>query len=151
MHLKSLGAITARTLSYSMCEFEMIDNVGDANVRKVYNQAAELWTDLHSKLADRCQQLKEQQKKDEKIRALEGREMPLTEDLLYHLELHGDSDSESEDSDDEDEGIAEQKRLRRKFRSRKPGLLKVSAFVILKSFTLKRPPTCQWLMDAHVP
>jgi len=53
--------------------------------------------------------------------------VPLTEDLLYHLELHDDSDSEGEDSDDEDEAIAEQKQLRRKFRNRKPGILKVGA------------------------
>ena len=34
MHLKSKGAIVARTLSYGACEFEMIDNVGDEKVRK---------------------------------------------------------------------------------------------------------------------
>ena len=136
MHLKSLGAITARTLSYKMCEFEMIDNVGDANVRKVYNQAAELWTDLHTKLADRCRQLKEDEEKKKKIKALEERGVPLTEDLIYHLELHDDSDSEGEDSDDEDEAIAEQKQLRRKFRNRKPGILKVSAYC---HFEIMRP------------
>jgi hypothetical protein len=131
MHLKSIGAITARTLSYSMCEFEMIDNVGDANVRKVYNQAAELWTDLHSKLADRCAQLQQDVEKKKKIRWLEERELPLTEDLIHHLELHEDSDSEDEDSNDEDGAIAEQKELRRKFRNRTPGVLKVGARVIL--------------------
>ena len=124
MHLKSIGAIAARTLSYSMCEFEMIDNVGDADVRRVYNQSAELWTDLHSKLADRCKQLSEDEIKNKKIRALEEREVSLTDDLLYHLQLNEDSDSESGDSDDEDEAISEQRNLRRKFRNRKPGILK---------------------------
>ena len=90
MHLKSIGAIAARTLSYSMCEFEMIDNVGDADVRRVYNQSAELWTDLHSKLADRCKQLSEDEIKNKKIRALEEREVSLTDDLLYHLQLNED-------------------------------------------------------------
>ena len=131
MHLKSLGAITARTLSYSMCEFEMIDNVGNANVRNVYNQSAELWTDFYSKLADRCAQLRQDADKNKRIRALEERELPLTEDLLYHLELHDDSDSESDDSEDEDGALAEQKNLRRKFRNRTPGVLKVCACIVL--------------------
>jgi len=125
MHLKSIGAITARTLSYSACEFEMIDNVGDEKVQKVYNQSTELWTDLHSKLADRCADLKDDEDKNRRITALEAREDGvISEDLLYHRDLHMDSDSEGEDSDDEDEAIAEQKRLRRKFRSRQPKVLK---------------------------
>jgi len=54
MHLKSTGSICARTLSYSACEFEMVEDVGDDNVRKVYNESSELWVDLHTKMADRC-------------------------------------------------------------------------------------------------
>ncbi|KAL7527287.1 hypothetical protein ACHAXR_001879, partial [Thalassiosira sp. AJA248-18] len=126
MHLKSIGAITARTLSYAACEFEMVEGVGDDKVRLVYNNSAELWTDLHSKLADRCAALKEDEKINKRIRALEerGEDTTLSEDLLFHKELHEDSDSEGEDSDEEDEAIEEQKRLRRKFRNRKPKTLK---------------------------
>ena len=65
MHLKSIGAIAARTLSYSACEFDMVDNVGSKKVRKVYDQSAELWTDLHTQLADRCAQLKEDEQRRE--------------------------------------------------------------------------------------
>ena len=131
MHLKSIGAIAARTLSYSACEFDMVDNVGSKKVRKVYDQSAELWTDLHTQLADRCAQLKEDEQVNKRIAALENREDGvLTEDLLYHRDLHADSDTEGEDSDDEDEGIAEQKRLRRKFRNRKSKTLKVSGLTI---------------------
>lgn len=127
MHLKSIGAIAARTLSYSACEFEMIDNVGDEKVQKVYNQSAELWTHLHSKLADRCADLKDAEEKNKKIRALQARDDGvLSEDLLYHQDLNEDSDSEGEDSDDEDDAIAEQKMLRRKYRGRPPKTLKVS-------------------------
>ena len=124
MHLKSIGAIVARTLSYSMCEFDMIDNVGDASVRKTYNESSELWTDLHSKLADRCRKLKAGEEMEKKIKALEDREVSLTDDLLFHQELNQDSDSESDESDDEDECLDEQKKLRRLFRSRKAGVLK---------------------------
>ena len=46
MHLKSIGAIVARTLSYSACEFEMVAGVADDKVSQVYNGATELWTDL---------------------------------------------------------------------------------------------------------
>jgi len=44
MHLKSAGAIVARTLSYEACEFELIENVSDDSVRKIYNDAANLWS-----------------------------------------------------------------------------------------------------------
>jgi len=123
MHLKSIGAIMARTLSYSACEFEMVEGVGSDKVRNVYNSAAELWTDLHAQLADRCQQLREDEAKNKRIEAI-GDEFDMSDDLRFHRDLHMDSDSESEDSDDEDEAIAEQKRLRRKFRNRKAKTLK---------------------------
>jgi hypothetical protein len=44
MHLKSIGAIVARTLSYEACEFELIEDVSDDSVRKIYNDAANLWS-----------------------------------------------------------------------------------------------------------
>ena len=112
MHLKSIGAITARTLSYSACEFEMLDGVSDEKVTAVYNNATELWTDLHSKLADRCQLLMEQASKNKKIRNLEeraemdGKDVVLSEDLRYHQDLHMDSDSEGEDSSSSDDSTS---------------------------------------------
>ena len=42
MNLRSIGAIVAHTLSYSACEFEMVDNMGEVKVQKVYNQTTEL-------------------------------------------------------------------------------------------------------------
>ncbi|KAL7553446.1 hypothetical protein ACHAWF_017186 [Thalassiosira exigua] len=127
MHLKSIGAIVARTLSYSACEFEMVEGVGDDKVRKVYNSATELWTDLHSRLADRCALVRENEEKNKQIEKFYERDDPLeqlSEDLLYHRELYMDSDSEEEYSDDEDDAIEEQKTLRRKYRGRKPRTLK---------------------------
>ena len=44
MHLKSVGAIVARTLSYEACEFALIEDVSDDSVRKIYNDAANLWS-----------------------------------------------------------------------------------------------------------
>lgn len=45
MHLKSVGAICARTLSYEACEFALIEDVSDDSVRKIYNDAANLWSE----------------------------------------------------------------------------------------------------------
>ena len=127
MHLKSIGAITARTLSYSACEFEMVENVGNDKVQKVYNRATELWTDLHSKLVDRCEILKKEEELNKIIRRLEaqGEDAELSDELLFHRDLHEDSDSEGEFSDDEyDDAIVAQRNLRRKYRNRKAKHLK---------------------------
>jgi len=128
MHLKSTGSICARTLSYSACEFEMVEDVGYDNVRKVYNESSELWVDLHTKMADRCASLKAKGQLDKRIDALQSRgDGVLSDDLLYHQSLHADSDDEDDgylDSDDEEDRIGEQQRLRRKYRNKKPSHLK---------------------------
>ena len=67
--------------------------------------------------------LREKERKNKNIDALLSRGDSLSGDLLHHQELHGDSDSEDED-DEDNEGIAEQRRLRRKFRNRKPKTVK---------------------------
>lgn len=119
MHLKSIGAICARTLSYEDCEFALVDNDSDEKARAVYNSAAELWGDLLSALADKCAQLKGKGKTDKRILDILERGDPLPDDLLFHKNLHCDSDSEDDyDSEDEGEGINEQRFLRRKYRNR---------------------------------
>jgi hypothetical protein len=119
MHLKSIGAICARTLSYEDCEFALVDNDSDEKARAVYNSAAELWGDLLSALADKCAQLKGKGKTDKRILDILERGDPLPDDLLFHKNLHCDSDSEDDyGSEDEGEGINEQRFLRRKYRNR---------------------------------
>ena len=44
MHLKSIGALCARTLSYESCEFQLIDGISDVKVQKTYNDATAVWT-----------------------------------------------------------------------------------------------------------
>lgn len=46
MHLKSIGALCARTLSYEGCEFELVDGISDVKVQRLYNKATEIWTDV---------------------------------------------------------------------------------------------------------
>ena len=46
MHLKSIGALCARTLSYEGCEFELVDGISDEKVQRLYNKATEIWTDV---------------------------------------------------------------------------------------------------------
>ena len=123
MHLKSMGALCARTLSYESCEFEMIDGISDDKVRNLYNQAAAIWTDLHAQLAERCRKLNKRDEMQEKIAKwtaeMDG-EGGLSDEMRYHLNLHRDSDSES---DDEDDDKLEERKLRRDYRGRQAKFL----------------------------
>jgi hypothetical protein len=124
MHLKSVGALCARTLSYESCEFELVDGISNDKIRRLYNQATELWTDLHAQLADRCTNLNKRDEMEEKIAKWtskiveDGEDGVLTDGMRYHLDLHRDSDSESDDEED-DMRLTEERRLRRKYRDRK--------------------------------
>ena len=122
MHLKSIGAICARTLSYEDCEFALVENASDKNAREAYNSSAELWGDLFVKLGERCADLKAVEKAEKRIRDLDGKGQDLPEELRFHQNVHEVSDDD--DSDDEGIGICEQKRLRRKFRDRKSKTLR---------------------------
>lgn len=153
MHLKSIGAIVARTLSYEACEFELIEDVSDDSVRKIYNDAANLWSkcavrmhpsylflkcldsniaivstvDLHSHLADRCAKLEKEvniQKQIAKTLEKQGGQGLLSEEELFYQGLNEDSDSEDEENEDKDDPLVIQRELRRKFRHRKPSHLK---------------------------
>lgn len=115
MHLKSMGALCARTLSYESCEFELVDGISDEKVAALYNKASEIWTALHSQLLDRCTKLKGRDEMREKIKKW-SKEMQLTQDMRYHLDLHRDSDSESEN--DDDDKLVEERKLRRTYRER---------------------------------
>ena len=118
MHLKSMGAICARTLSYEDCEFELVENASNDTSRNVYNSSAELWGDLLVALGDRCAHLLGKSKKDRIIDELEDRGETLPEDLQFHRDLHANSDNETDDDSDDEDGICEQKAVRRKYRNR---------------------------------
>lgn len=122
MHLKSIGALCARTLSYESCEFELVDGVSDDKVRTLYNQASEIWTDLHSKLVDRCKKLNKKEEMKDKI-AKFGEDGELSEEMRYHLDLHRDSDSESDDDEDDKAKLSEERKLRRMYRERQSKFL----------------------------
>ena len=113
MHLKSLGAIVARTLSYKSCDFEICDGVSDDKVREVYNRATELWTDLHCQLNDRVAVLKAKEEISSEIAEINSNNGTLSSAHRFHIELHADSDDESLSSDEEDEAAAEQRRVTR--------------------------------------
>jgi hypothetical protein len=118
MHLKSIGALCARTLSYESCEFELIDGISDEKVSAMYNKASDIWTALHSQLLDRCTKLKRRDHAAEWIEKTGKEPTPaMLEDMRYQLELHRDSDSESDQ--DEDDRVVEERRLRRTYRERK--------------------------------
>lgn len=124
MHLKSIGALVARTLSYEECEFALVENDSDEKAKAVYNASAELWADLLSKLGDRVVELKQKNDMSRKIEKCRQENAEPDEFMLFYKDVMNDSDEEDEDSEDEDQGIKEQRLLRRKFRNRKPGVMK---------------------------
>jgi len=106
MHLKSIGALCARALSYECCEFEIVDEVSNDKIYHLYNQATEIWTNLHAQLANRCRKLNKREEMEEKIAKWSsemGEDRELSEEMRYHLDLHRYSDSESEDEEDEED------------------------------------------------
>jgi hypothetical protein len=118
MHLKSIGAIVARTLSYEDCEFALVENESSDKNIFLYNSASELWTDLFVKLGQRCSELKTIQDMRKKINERKEKQLDLDDNMLFHQDLHEVSDDEY-DSDDEDDAIKEQRALCRKYRGRK--------------------------------
>jgi len=124
MHLKSIGALVARTLSYEDCEFALVENDSDEKSKAVYNASAELWADLLTKLGDRVVELKQKNDMKKKIKKCRQEYVELDEVMLFQDGVMNDSDEEDEDSEDEDQGIKEQRLLRRKFRNREPGVMK---------------------------
>merc|ERR1719271_797246 len=47
MALKKEGALLSRSLSFADCSFELIDGVMEASSEQVFDNAAELWSELH--------------------------------------------------------------------------------------------------------
>jgi len=152
MHLKSTGALCARTLSYETCEFELVDGVSNPKIRSLYNRASEIWTDLHAQLADRCKKLNERDEMQRQIERLQGDMSDdegenLGDGMRYHLDLHRDSDSESDDGEDGAK-LAEERMLRRIYRKRQSKILKselllavhVSYFVAKSSLQISCGP-----------
>ena len=119
MHLKRIGALCARTLSYESCEFELIDGISNDKVKALYNQAAEIWTDLQAQLEGRSQRLDKSEKLQDRILKWQDQmgDLELTPEMKYHLDLNRDSDTESEDEDG-DAKADEERKLRRTYRNR---------------------------------
>ena len=95
-------------------------------IRRVYNRATELWTDLHAQLADRCTKINKWVEMDAKVAKWTsemGEEDVLGEDMRY-LDLHRHSDTESDDEEDNNARQSEERRLRRVYRDRQSKFLK---------------------------
>lgn len=146
MHLKSIGALCARTLSYESCEFELVDGIQDDSVRRLYNQASEIWTDLHAQLADRCRKLNKREEMEGRIERWKDNmgDDDLSEEMRYHLNLHRDSDTESDD-EYEAEAKAEERRLRRLYRERKSKFLRGEMIYCLRSKAVLHNVMCSQL------
>lgn len=118
LHLKSKGAMLARTLSYSNCEFSLVDDVMNNDMIKMYDAAADLWHDLYVKLTEQTQQ-----KEDERLMAVaieRAGDGALTNDQARFREVHANSDDEGEMTQAE-KTAAE---YRRKCRNRKQSMVR---------------------------
>jgi len=122
LHLKSKGAMLARTLSYSNCEFSLVDEVMNKDMIKMYNDAAALWHDLYvnlMKVQTTREEEREMAKEIERMRE-EHPHLPLRAELARYDEVNADSDDEGEMTQAE-KTAAE---YRRKCRNRKPTSVK---------------------------
>jgi hypothetical protein len=118
MHLKSKGALMARTLSYAACEFAAVSNVGSDELEKTYNKSSELWGKMYVALKIELKNRKERQKfkKDfEKATKIGGF---LDPEMAKMRDMYADSDDESEDELTEAE--KEASAYRKKCRDRPP-------------------------------
>ena len=120
MHLKSIGALCARQLSYEACEFELVEGVGDERIRRVYNKGMTLlrFVPLPAKSFTQhnlsfngnsngavdglavaaCEQIEPVRSKGGDGRSHGGDvEGEPCEEMRHHIALHEESDSEDDD------------------------------------------------------
>ena len=114
MHLKATGSLVARTLSYESCSFDLVDDIGNEQVTKVYNEASQVWTELHAHLGERTRKINDDAKVQKEIQEFEDEGLPLTSSMMHHQQLNQDSDTESDD----DAGDEEERIIRRTYRRR---------------------------------
>jgi len=111
MHLKSKGALLARTLSYKGCDFKEMKNVMDPTIEKVYNDSTLLWNDMYVALVNDTEKRKQLQKALKKADDLERNNHDIDRELLELRAIH-DADSDDEDGDDKDVEFRRQCRRR---------------------------------------
>ena len=127
LHLKATGVLLARTLSYSSCEFNLVNNVMNKDISFLYDEAANLWKDLNIALEN------DMQKRNERIEKLAEIDRRIKEgalidgDMKEYLNENADSDDEGDMS--EAEALAAE--YRRKCRNRKPRVVKALFWVSL--------------------
>lgn len=122
LHLKASGAMLARTLSYSNCEFSLVDNVMNKDVATLYDKAADLWHDLYVTLMKQMRKREMERELAQEIARMQD-ECPdrlLTNDQARYRDVNVDSDDEGEMTQAE-KTAAE---YRRKCRKRKPSMIK---------------------------
>eukprot|EP00980_Cylindrotheca_fusiformis_P014949 scaffold4095_cov117-Cylindrotheca_fusiformis.AAC.6 len=118
MYLKSKGAMLARTLSYQGCEFSAISNVMSEGTEKVYDQSADLWTEMHFALVNESSYRKKRTDFFRRLEKVNERNGLVTDDMRHQEELYADSDDE-----ELNEAEREASAYRKRCRSRPAGIL----------------------------
>lgn len=121
MHLKSKGALVARTLSYQGCEFSAINNVMSAETEKVYDKAADLWGEMHGALINEMAQRKERNEFEKEVTKRHERgDTFLDAEMRRKQELYADSDEEDEEMTEAEKAASD---YRKTVRGRKASVL----------------------------
>ena len=97
MHLKSKGAMLARTLSYEGCEFSVVPNVMADDMTQVYNKSVKLWSEMHTALLNEMAKRKEKEIFDKQLQKAKDSGRTLDYDLRRQMDIYADSDDEDEE------------------------------------------------------
>jgi len=83
MHLKSQGALAARTLSYEQCDFAAVPNIMAPEIAEVYNKSADLWRKLLRKLEDGYGQREARKKIDNDLKKAKDKKQKLKRRVIF--------------------------------------------------------------------
>lgn len=122
MHLKSKGAMVARTLSYQGCEFAAISNIMNKESYKIYDKSAVLWGEMHDALINEMAQRRDRADYEKKLRWMQEKGQTFMDaDMLEKSRLFADSDDENEEMTVAEEQASA---YRKAVRARKAGTIK---------------------------
>lgn len=122
MHLKSQGALVARTLSYEQCDFAAVANVMAPEIAEVYDKSADLWRELLRRLEDGFGQREARKKIENDLKKAKDKKQKVVDPFVQFEQRVGDI-SDDEDDDLDAAALAAQEE-RRKCRGQEPKTVK---------------------------
>merc|ERR1740124_882260 len=105
MHLKGQGALMARTLSYSSCEFEPIVTDMDEKMANVYNGSVAIWREMFQMINENKEKNKQRevdQKTIQEMKQTKCADKDIPKYLMRFQNIEDDSDDEGDLSECEE-------------------------------------------------